>query len=687
MDADGFLIPKPKKPKSIQKKDDETSPSPPPPIALNTTSRKRKRGETLENKNKKRVKLSKDKCSIYEEPCWASLPPSQYKFELEVIKNGVSLNKIELNKKSHFIFGRDPDVDILTLHPSCSRYHAVLQHRKNGQWFLFDFGSTHFTKLNHKKLFAHKYYKIDIGNIIQFGSSQRMYILNGPKELEKEVMDQPQITRKTKTENSMESMIKQLAKRSKTEKINDNKQKTIKVNVWGIDEYDESDINNNDFDEQEAKTNNDTRELYNQLESKRKQHRKLEGHLRQKLSQQRSNKELNQTECMKIEKMRRKIDNLEDDIDSLSTKIAKRLKGNDYNHYDDNEDNDIFEKNSKYFDDDNDDDDDYFDRIKTIRRKKGNNSINNIHHSHALSRNARILNDNKKSKVRDYDSYKDELDKLEMKISEIEQALRDIEYRKKVNIADKKEKLENDDKDNVEIDSILNDLKSNDNKYSKLKRLLNDLMNEKHIALKMVNLLRPAYFQVMQNEPDRIRLEHKSHKHSPKHSPKRTSTSPNIKPGSLADIASKMKNEEMEKQKHEQKIRNETKQRLIEREEEIKKAENARIIAMKKFEEEQRKLKERRNLLKMRDEENKNKVGLIVYKKRNDDINKDNKLESEFAKILGKSTLHQTQMPNDDEIQNDDFIKAADDINANPWIPPSEQNGDGRTKLNDKFGY
>merc|ERR1711862_655018 len=162
----------------------------------------------------------------------AELPPKDHEFELEVIENGVSLKKLPLNSQSHFIFGRDQQsVDIFTAHPSTSRIHAVLQHRKKGEWLLFDFGSTHKTKLNHKAILPHKYYLLKIGaNIIQFGTSQRMYILNGPKQFEQQMDERLDIKNNesmqhhNKNKNKIAEMMKELSQRAKDEQPTNSKQ-------------------------------------------------------------------------------------------------------------------------------------------------------------------------------------------------------------------------------------------------------------------------------------------------------------------------------------------------------------------------------------------------------------------------------------------------------------------------------
>ncbi|XP_011310478.1 kanadaptin [Fopius arisanus] len=66
----------------------------------------------------------------YNEPSWSGRPPSGYK--AEVLKSGVILNTIELSKQSFFVVGRLPVCDIHLQHPTISRYHAILQFRETG---------------------------------------------------------------------------------------------------------------------------------------------------------------------------------------------------------------------------------------------------------------------------------------------------------------------------------------------------------------------------------------------------------------------------------------------------------------------------------------------------------------------------------------------------------------------------
>ncbi len=130
----------------------------------------------------------------YEEPDWAGLPPSDEsnKFWLEVIKGGALIETIPLVGKSVFTVGRLPHCDVKMEHPSMSRYHAVLQFKKDGDadkekvgpagFYLYDLKSGHGCYHNKKKCYPQKYYRIRVGHALKFGGSTRMILLQGPEE-------------------------------------------------------------------------------------------------------------------------------------------------------------------------------------------------------------------------------------------------------------------------------------------------------------------------------------------------------------------------------------------------------------------------------------------------------------------------------------------------------------------------
>ena len=105
------------------------------------------------------------------------------------------------------MFGRLPVCDVPLEHPSISRYHAILQHRpqdekrregegvEEGEWeserrvdvlacrpseagfYVYDLASTHGTYLNKKRIQPRSYYRVRVGQMIRFGGSSRLFVL------------------------------------------------------------------------------------------------------------------------------------------------------------------------------------------------------------------------------------------------------------------------------------------------------------------------------------------------------------------------------------------------------------------------------------------------------------------------------------------------------------------------------
>ena len=176
-------------------------------------------------------------------------------------------------------------IDILVLHPSCSRFHAVLQHKQNGEWFVYDFGSTHFTKLNHKKLYAHKYYSLKSGDVLQFAKSTRMYVfkLRNENENESEMNEkqQPLSSSKSRTiikRNGMQDMLHRLQEKITEDNSDDGHQQRSA----GISWMDCNNIENEslDFNLNDAKCNPETKQLFKQLVHKQKRREKMEQQLK-----------------------------------------------------------------------------------------------------------------------------------------------------------------------------------------------------------------------------------------------------------------------------------------------------------------------------------------------------------------------------------------------------------------------
>jgi protein phosphatase 1D len=118
----------------------------------------------------------------YTEPEWGG-NISNEDYSLEVLKDGVIAEKILLNTKSFYIFGRLSNCDVQMNHPSSSRYHAILQYRlqptekSSKGFYIYDLGSTHGTFLNKNRIKSKVYAPIKVGQFFKIGGSSRLLIL------------------------------------------------------------------------------------------------------------------------------------------------------------------------------------------------------------------------------------------------------------------------------------------------------------------------------------------------------------------------------------------------------------------------------------------------------------------------------------------------------------------------------
>ncbi|XP_011643500.2 LOW QUALITY PROTEIN: kanadaptin [Pogonomyrmex barbatus] len=126
----------------------------------------------------------------YLEPKWGGKPDQEYK--LEVLKSGMIIEKIDLTEKSFYLIGRLPSCNLSLAHPTISRHHAIIQYRaiddeKNSKGFyLYDLESTHGTFWNGHRIKSRTYVRLQGGHMIKFGCSQRKYIVQAPPEDQEE---------------------------------------------------------------------------------------------------------------------------------------------------------------------------------------------------------------------------------------------------------------------------------------------------------------------------------------------------------------------------------------------------------------------------------------------------------------------------------------------------------------------
>ncbi|KPP56637.1 nuclear inhibitor of protein phosphatase 1-like [Scleropages formosus] len=114
---------------------------------------------------------------VFECPSWAGKPPPG--LHLDVVKGDKLIEKLIIDEKKYYLFGRNPDLCDFTIdHQSCSRVHAVLvYHRHLKRVFLIDLNSTHGTFLGRIRLEPHKPQQVPIDSTMSFGASTRVYTL------------------------------------------------------------------------------------------------------------------------------------------------------------------------------------------------------------------------------------------------------------------------------------------------------------------------------------------------------------------------------------------------------------------------------------------------------------------------------------------------------------------------------
>lgn len=121
----------------------------------------------------------------FQAPIWGLCGKNVHDISLEVIKAGSVIDQISFpENKPYQIAGRmKQSCDLHFNHPSISRTHAVFQFNEQGKLFLMDLKSTHGTFVNKKRILPEKFYDLNVGDLLRFGDSTRLYAVCGPTEL------------------------------------------------------------------------------------------------------------------------------------------------------------------------------------------------------------------------------------------------------------------------------------------------------------------------------------------------------------------------------------------------------------------------------------------------------------------------------------------------------------------------
>ena len=112
------------------------------------------------------------------EPEDAAVPTRRWR--IYVFKDDAIAETLHIHRQSSFLVGRLKDIaDVLTIHPSISSQHAVIQFRRRNNSvvpYVMDLGSTNGSFLNKEKLDPARYYEIHHKDVINFGNSSRDYV-------------------------------------------------------------------------------------------------------------------------------------------------------------------------------------------------------------------------------------------------------------------------------------------------------------------------------------------------------------------------------------------------------------------------------------------------------------------------------------------------------------------------------
>ncbi|XP_001601225.2 kanadaptin isoform X1 [Nasonia vitripennis] len=209
------------------------------------------------------VESPKEKTTVpYVEPTWSGPPENGY--ELEVLKSGLILEVIDLTDKNYHVVGRLPNCDMSMAHPTISRYHAVFQYRANGDekngkgMYVYDLGSTHGTFWNGNRIRPKVYVRVQGGHMIRFGCSQRKFIVKAPPCDQEEESDlsvtELKEMRKRELNEREEAEKLRLLQEEEEERLRKEKEENEGID-WGMgeDADEETDLTENPY----AQTNNE----------------------------------------------------------------------------------------------------------------------------------------------------------------------------------------------------------------------------------------------------------------------------------------------------------------------------------------------------------------------------------------------------------------------------------------------
>ncbi|XP_031285642.1 kanadaptin [Pistacia vera] len=158
------------------------APPPPPPPPENPNPNPSSENPSADTEEQDKSNSVTQHGSVpYKIPEWSG--PPCHKFYVEVLKDGSIVDQFDVCEKGAYMFGRVDLCDFVLEHPTISRFHAVIQFKRSGNAYLYDVGSTHGTSINKNQVQKRVYVDLHVGDVIRFGQSSRLYIFQGPSDL------------------------------------------------------------------------------------------------------------------------------------------------------------------------------------------------------------------------------------------------------------------------------------------------------------------------------------------------------------------------------------------------------------------------------------------------------------------------------------------------------------------------
>lgn len=581
----------------------------------------------------------------YSKPEWSGIPPPCQgentldeegycdHYFLEVIKNGIVIEKISLSK-DFISFGRLDVCDVLCEHPTLSRYHAILQYSSGDHpqysqgFYVYDLNSTHGTYVNKTKVAPKQYTSFKLNSILKFGQSTRLYVLHGPKP--KFSSDDLNINltheqmKKIKEKYDRISLKLKIRKEVEEEEKEEERKKENSFD-WGINEGENGDDDESNVDNPFAIDQVDESFFASDPKKALKNFFDREGEeleyeveedgpgkykCRIRLPVHNNYGEAIYAECSHDGRKKDcitacaleacRILNSQGVLRQSREEIEKRKRSKDW------EINDYYDS----------DEDTYLDRSGDIERKR----LKRMAKAGKLEDTQRTEN---KSQVHTFDSLKDDINSLIIEQSDLEKKLEKCKHVVKAILDDDVDSYIQSLKQGYELDTVTR---------AKYRKRIVEIKNEIVKKEKLLNVAKPADFDYTKWRNEILLCIQKSNE---------------------------AKEEKVVREKVIAQISDEKNQNLNE-DEKQKEKKNYDLHSNSKID-----LEPRENIEKLSNKE-------------------ESEIVDKSQEILVKTKKQKIQKP-----KEDNFISPYETFHKDydMWVPPEDQSGDGKTKLNEKFGY